>query len=421
MPKTVTPRRVRSDEDRKAFSSDYMSLDEGEKFLGYALFEGDPKEDEAGYYEAFEHWLPSQNRSAPCADPECNYCDEGNKPRPRAQSAWLVTQTVDKAGVRTTLKEPKLMVFRMGPNLTKQFTELRSEGDKILGQMFRVTRVDEKTYTIQPKAGETINKTAVKEALKGCPDFEEQAIQSLNKSVESDSVRRALRDDDDDDDAPAEPAKGKGRGRAAADDEEADTPKDSEMPDEADDAVVTVMKALKSKNQLQVEHDDWGEFLVWGTSDVDVTEFAKGDTIEVAFVKDDDGDYVLTADPTTAEAPEPEEEPEEDDDKTEPENDNDLPDEVEDQEFVVTSVDPKEAIIGIKSDELGIDTLLYFLDSGAGSETDFDDYDEGDTIVVSAEKDSSGDLVATAVPAKPKAAGKGKGKAAAGTATKGKR
>ena len=67
MPKTKkwTPRRVRNEEERGTGTSGFITLDEGEKFLGYALFEADPAEDDPAYYEYLDHWNTAARRSVP--------------------------------------------------------------------------------------------------------------------------------------------------------------------------------------------------------------------------------------------------------------------------------------------------------------------------------------------------------------------
>src|ERR1051326_4751443 len=114
------PRRVRSEDDRGG-SSDFLSLDEGQKFLGFALFDADPAKDEKGYYEYMNHWIGgSKNGTAvPCAGDDCPYCEDGEKPRDVALTLWLVVK--DENG--STPDPPELRIFRANSLVIKQFTE----------------------------------------------------------------------------------------------------------------------------------------------------------------------------------------------------------------------------------------------------------------------------------------------------------
>jgi hypothetical protein len=163
---TYTPRRVKDEEERSAYSSEYIQLDKGEKFIGYALFAGRP-EGVGGrllrVLGALRSRLGKRGQSVPCAGEDCPYCEDGEKPRNRAKSAWLVTQMGDKK-----LKDAQLMTFTMGPQIIRQMSELRQEGDKIKGRLFRVSRPEEREYVVAPKT-ETIKVAEIKEALKAAP------------------------------------------------------------------------------------------------------------------------------------------------------------------------------------------------------------------------------------------------------------
>jgi hypothetical protein len=209
------PRRITNEDERKSFSSDYVQLDEGESFLGYALFEADPKQDDAGYYEYFEHWDMSAGRggsSVPCADEDCPLCEDGDRPRSRAKTLWLLTElNGDK------LKKPELRIFNFNGKLIKQFTELRAEDEKIMGRLMRVRRADQQggTYLVLPKTG-AMKKGEVKDALKDAPDLEELIAAQGKKAMQRLAVAKALSDDDDDDDVETDDDEPNGRGREGA-------------------------------------------------------------------------------------------------------------------------------------------------------------------------------------------------------------
>lgn len=405
--KTWTPRRIRSEDERGSGSSEYMSLDEGEKFLGNALFEGNPAEDETGYYEYLEHWHQGTKRSIPCAGDDCPMCEEGDRPRTRAKSLWLVTK--DQKG--TELDPPKLMTFNLNYNLIKQFTEMRGEGDKIKGRQFRVSKLDDRgNHSLMPKT-EILKATEIKALLKSkeAPDFEQAVTGQLRKAMEGFAIARAL-DDDDEEDEPANTTRAKKAPAKAA-----KAKKSEDWPEEGEDLEVSVME-VDAENWIMVGASDYDEDAkVWGTVDLDLTDLEEGDDITISYITDDEDDKVATAF-EKPEAEEPEEEtPAKSKKKPAPEPDeNDLPDEIEDEEFVVVATDASEDTMEVKNDEL--EFTLYFIE---GVNVDMDDYEPGAKIKVSAEKDSIGDLVATEVPEIVKAkrgrpakaaAGKGKGR-----------
>lgn len=414
------PRRIRDEADRSTGAAGYISLsEEGQRFLGIALFEGNPAEDEPGYYEYMEHWVQTgaKGGSVPCAGEDCIYCEDGDKPKTRAKSLWLVLK--DEKGNELTNDQDlnggkgQLRTFNINSVLIKQFTEMRGEGDKILGRTFRVTRLDDRgNYSLMPKS-DTIAKKEVKELLKAkdAPDYDSLITAQLNKAMEGVSVRQVMDDDDDDededDDKKTTAKKGKGaKGKAVKDDEDDDKEDEDEKdwPEEGEDEEVTVKKVgtKADPNTIEVESEDYeGKTVLWGTADIDVTELSKGDTITVTYETDGDGDKVIS-EMEEAEAAES------DPDK------NDLPDSIEDVILEVISVNADESTIEVKNEEL--EFTLFFLDT---MEIDFDDYEEGAKIKVDAEKDNAGDLVATTVPEvqkaksggkKSTAKGKGKGK-----------
>jgi len=383
------PRRVRSEDDRGG-SSGYIQLDEGESFQGYALFEGDPSKDEPGYYEYLEHWVTSpKGHSVPCAGDSCPYCEDGDKPRDRAKSLWLVTRNEKK----DELDPPELRIFNLNSILIKQITEMRGEGDKIKGKLFRVNRVDDRgNYVLTPK-NESLKADAVKTALKDkdAPDFDKLVTSQLRKAMEGEKLSRELEDDDEDEDEKPKGAKAKG------DKKDKKKKETEEWPDELDEETVTVVSVEEDGNYFTAKHDDYdGEKDIYTTKGIefDFSDLEEDQEVTVSAEVDGDGDYILSGEPEVED-----EEPEEG--KKKDDEDDELPDAIEDEEFEVVSIDANESTIDMKNDD--IEFTLYFLDQGPASEVDFDDYSEGDKVTISAEKDSSGDLVATEIPKKKKA------------------
>jgi len=390
--KQYSVKRIRDEKDYKTGgNSDFISLDEGEKFLGYFLGEADETIDDPAFFPYQVHWI--NGGSVPCAGDDCPFCEDGDRPRAKAMTLWLITE--DEKG--TEFEDGKLMIWDMPVSAIKQFRELRAEGDEIKGRLFRVKRSDEKTYVVMPKV-ETITKTATKAALKDAPDLEAMLTAKLRKALEGVAVARAMNDDDDDDDdtpargkssgAKVSSSKGKGKAAEPDDDDDDDAPEpDEEMPEEASSLEVVVTK-VSDENWIMVKYGDNDAEKVWGTPDVDVTELVKGQVIAISYVTDEDDDKVLTEDPE--EAPESEEN-----------NGADLPDSLEEVEFEITKIDEDDQTFDVENDELSF--TLYFLDKGPASKIDFDDYSVGDKIIVTAEKDATDDMVATQIPEKVEA------------------
>lgn len=477
------PRRV-NDESERGGSSGFIKLDEKEKFLGYALFTGDPKKREPGYYEFLQHWVTGpKGYSVPCAGDDCPVCEDGEKPRDVALTLWLVIE--DEHGNELGDGKGELRIFQMNSLVIKQFTEMRLEGSKIKGRQFRIIRADDRgTYTILPK-DKYIKGAQIKELVKSndAPDFDRMTTTKLRKAMEGLAIARAMNDDDDDDnedkeDSMAGTKKGKGGKGKGGSKKKAQV---ASWPSEGDDEVVTVVKA-DDDNFVTVTSDEYEEpakAKLWGTPSLDVTEFEKGDEIIVSWVTDEDEDFVLT-DATKGEDAD-EDGGGDDDDETEidgedfeivkikkkddcivverndeevelyandeidlsdfskgdavtvsadwtleDEDDEDsgywllssmeaaeegdgggdeedgdeseLPDAIEDETFTVTEINEAESTLDVEGADGDLSFTLYFLDQGPASEVDFDDYKVGDKIIVSAEKDSVGDMVATKVP-----------------------
>lgn len=409
------PKRIRSEEDRRSGSSQFLSIDEGENFVGYALFEADPSVDDPAYYEFAMHWIGSPGQkgsgSVPCADDNCPLCEDGDRPKTRAYSLWLVTQDANK----NKLDPPQLGIWEMNYNVIKMFTEWRAEGDKIKGRLFRVGKLDDRgNYNITPKT-ETMSATAIKTALKdpNAPDFDGMITSKLRKAMEGMAVARAV-EDDDEDETPTKGRKTAGK-PAAAKEKPATKTRAKAWPDELDEEDVTVSEVDDDGNYFVATADGFkGTKQVFTTDDIDFdfSDLSEDDVVTITAALDDDGDYILSGEPVLAEAEPVEEEEEEPEDEDEDEKESDLPESIEDVAFVVKKVNAGESTLDVENDDLAFE--LFFLDQGPASEVDFDDYEEGVTIIVSAEKDSQGDMVATEVPKVKKTTGR---KPAAGRKT----
>lgn len=404
-------KRIRDEAEYKSGgNSDFIGLDEGEKFVGHFLGQADPKIDDPAFFPYKMHW--NGKTSVPCADEDCIYCEDGDRPRSKAYTLWLVL--TDEAGKKLGKKgEGELRIFDMPVTVIKQFNEMRSEGDKVQGKQFRVSRPDEKTYVIVPKDAKALSKTQINELVKSddAPDFEAMLNNKLKKAMEGTAVARALEDDDDEKPKKSGDKAGKKKGKDAEPEDEANEP--GEWPAEGlDEETVTVVKVEKKGQWIDVASDSYeGTIRVWTTEGIefDLTDLSVDDEVTITTSeKDSDDEYVLTEEPV-GEEPQPDAK---DDDPTT----DDLPDEIAGEEMEVTEVDAGNSTIDVKNDEM--EFTLYFLDT---MKVDFDDYTEGDKITVTAEKDRAGDLVATEIPEKAggkkgakkggkKSSAKGKGK-----------
>lgn len=389
-------RRVRDESERSSGSSDYITLGEGEKFTGIALFQADPKIDEVGYFEYLDHWIEGgRGKSVPCAGDDCVYCEDGDRPRTRAKSLWYVLKD-DKGNEINALR-----IFNLGATLIKAFTDMRSEDEKILGRSFRVSHPDKTTYTLMPKT-DVAKKTEIKAFLEEAPDLEKLVTTQLRKAMEGVAVARALEDDDDE---PAATTKAKAKGAGKGKKEEPE-PTTEEWPDALDETEVVVVSVDSDGNFFTASHEDYEDTKdIYTTEgiDFDLSDLEEDQVVTVTTRDQDaDGDYILSAEPEVQEA------------EATP---NELPDTISGVELEVVEVDTANFTVEVKNDDL--EFTLYFLDT---MEVDFDDYPPGAKITVSAEKDRQGDLVATAVPevvkAKAKAGAKGGKKAT--SAKKGK-
>jgi hypothetical protein len=396
-------RRVRSRDDRK-LGGDFITLGKtGESFIGYALFKPDPElDDNEGYFEYFEHFVPGQN-FVPCSGDACPLCKAGNRPNTRAKTLWLVTQEG-----RSELDEPELKIFNFNWSLIQEFDEYYQEDEPVLGQLWRIKRIEgQGKYAVRLKDGK-LKVADLKGALKEAPDLEQIVTQTMVSKMADAEAADALADDDEDEDRPTKARGGKPSKAKAEEPDEGDEP----GADEIEEETVEVVRVSKKNETLTVEYDG-DEIVVYGVNDIE--EYSKGDEIVLTAHQDEDGDWVAD-DIQSAEAEKESEGGEEEEEGKEGEGGaaDELPDRISKEEFAVVSVSAEEETIDLENEEYGTFTL-YFLDQGPASKVDFDDYDEGDTVIVTAVKDKDGDMVADKHVPEKKAA---KGRARAGSKRK---
>lgn len=411
------PRRVTSEEDRSGGSTDYISLNHetAPHFVGYPLFVGDPAEAEIGYYEYMEHWINETRKRIVCPGEDvCPICADGDRPKTRAKTLWLVTEDekgnviVNGAGE----PEPKLKIMSFNYNLIKMFTGFRKAGDKYVGRLMRVTLTDDRgNYSIFPK-DDTLTKTAFKDALKGpnVPNFDELVTAQLRKAFEGYELAGAMERTDEPETPAAAPAASAPKGKAAPapEPDEPDEPEAApaaEWPDDASGLIVIVDSVEDEGNWFLASHSDYeGEKKVWVGPGVtfDLTELAVASAVAISGSLDQDGEYILSADPEPVEAEQGG--GDEPDEAEKPE----LPKKIADVKATVTGdIDTDNYTIPVRVEELDIDFLLYVLENVP---IDWADYKVGTEItIVEATRDSSGDLCTKTAPTVGAAPAKGKG------------
>lgn len=394
---TLKPRRVKNAEDRNAGRSGFVTLKKtGDQFVGYALFKPDPElDDNPGYYEYFEHYTPATGY-CPCSGDECPLCAEGDNPSTRAKTLWYI--------------DGEIKVFTLNYYMIQEFVDLYGEDEPVFGQQFRIKRLEgQGKYAIRPKT-EKMKATDLKKVMKEVEDdqLEKIAIKQMKRVFEELDVEDAMTEDDEDE---KEEKKSKGdkssksskKSKEKDEEPEDETSFDPEDDDEAIDLAVTVVKAKKKDNVLVVTAGDSPEFEVYGTDDVDVSNFKKGDELIVSFEKDSDDDFVLS---------EAEEKPEEAEEGKKTDDDED---EVEDLEMTITSINTDDETINVEAED-GPSFELFFLSDGEDdngkdwSDLDLDDYEEGQVVLVTAKKDDDGDMLASKFPEPVKKGKSSKGK-----------
>jgi hypothetical protein len=370
-PRALAVRRVTSIDDRNR--SQFLTLPKvGDDFQGIALFDPDPElSDNFGYFEYFDHWDVKNNSYVPCAGPDCPFCRVGDRPSTRAKTLWFI--------------DDEVKIFTLNWSMINEFSDMLSEEEPVLGYEFKIRRLDDRgKYRISPKSGK-MTKKQLGELLgdDNVPDLEDLVTAQLRRALEDSDVAAAMEADDDDDDDADEAPKAR-RGKA----------KDEEPEEEAEvleDETVTITSVSKAKETIKVEGDNLDdELLIYSGKDTE--DLKRNMEIVITAAVDNDGDWVL--DSWSEVGDEPEEEAEE------PEGEGDLPADIADEEFEIVSVDADEETLDVKNDEF--EFTLYFLEEGDAADVDFDDYEDGDTVVISAVKDRDGDMVATTIPEKPK-------------------
>lgn len=391
-----SPRRVKSAEERGSRGQFITLKQTNEQFVGYALFKPDPAlADNPGYYEYFEHYTPATG-FCPCAGENCPLCEEGDNPNTRAKAVFLVS----KDGKDFDVDNCEIKVFNLNWSVIQEFVDYASDDEPVLGQLFRIKRLEGKgKYGIRLK-DKKLTKTDIKTTLKSSdfPNLEDIATKQLNRVMEELDVEAAMEEKDEDE----EPQNGKATARKGTKAEEPEGTTGDFDPDgeeDAEDLEVTVVKVTKSKNLLKVDDGD-NEFDVYGTEDIDVTELSKGDIISITAEKDSDEDWVLTGLESGKPEAESDEEPAE----------GDVPDEFEGV-VTIKTVNTKEDTLTVTTED-DIEFDVFFLDSGEDdngkdwAELDFEDFEEGQEVTIVAAKDADGDMLASVFPEPVKAKGK---------------
>lgn len=422
--KKFKPKRITSAEQRNAGRGQFVRLKNvNDQFLGYALFKPDPElDDNPGWYEFEQHYTPATGYVA-CFGEDCPVCEMGDNPSSRGIGAFLVVPKEDS----DPETEGEVKLFEMNFYVVQEFVDYESD-DGVQGRLFRIKRQEgQGKYAIRMKKDKITQKQV--KAVIGADDFpeiEKGIVKRMAAVAEELDVTEAMEADEDEEEKDEKPTKArKGKEKPEEDDEpetvdgEVTAEFDPEEDTEAEDLTVTVVKVQKKNNIATVEHGD-NTFDLYGTDDVDLTGYSKGDEIVVSFEKDEDDDFVVS-EVAAAEA-EPEDEPEEEG------GTNNAP-----EGFTEDNIDADVTVVSVNSSEdtLTVETEdgeqfdLYFLDEGKDSEDndwsdfDIDDYSEGDKIHVVASRDEDNDMLADAFPvkadekkaAKKKSGGKKKAKA----------
>jgi hypothetical protein len=391
----LRPRRVKNEEDRNAGRGQFISLKKPkDQFVGYALFKPDPElSDNPGYYEFFQHYTPATGY-VPCASEDCPLCADGDSANTTAKTLWLV--------------DGELKIFNMNWSVIQEFVDLAGDDETILGRQFRITRAEGNgKYMVRPKT-EKLTKTELSKALKPVEDdmLEKQVLKQLRKAVEEMDVEEAMTEDDDED-AKNESSNGKStkarKGSAKAEKEtEEETPEaeeptaefDPDTETEIEEEDVTVIKITQSKNIAKVEYGG-AEFDLYGTDEVDLTDFTKGEVITVSAEKDEDGDFVVSE----AEASSGDGDGDENESTKEP---SDLGKSFEGKVTIV-SVNGENDTLTVKTED-DEEFDLYFLDAGTDAngndwnDLDLEDYEDDQVVTIACARDDDGDMLASVFP-----------------------
>ena len=331
-------RSVRTKEERRR-PTVFLRLKTDEQFVGHALFEPDPElADNPGFYEYFSHWDQQGTRYVPCAGDQCPFCMANDSPMTQASTLWFLPDNP---------KKDQLKVFTMNFGTIQDITDISEEDDGILGSKYRVKRMSDRgEYRIRPLTDKALTKTEIKALLKDAPDLEDMAEKNLKREWERLQAMDALADDEDDDDDEDETPRAARRGKAAVDTDEDENDDDEEEDEEADEedededendeededeedededaeeddedeedeaeedeetsaeggdeitaVPFEVVKANADDENIDVKDSDGNKVTLFVGQDLepDWDEIKKGVTITVDALKDDEGDYVMTA------------------------------------------------------------------------------------------------------------------------------
>ena len=344
-------RRVTKNEERRRPSA-FHSIKDGEKMVGFALFEPDAElAVNPGYYEYFSHYDRQARTRVPCTGENCPMCEDGNNPSTVALSLWYLPDNP---------KAEQVKIFSLNGTTIDDFVDEAEEQGGIQGKKYRIKRrgTDTNTRYKVSNLNEKLPKKEVTAILKAATaEIDLEAIVEKQARVQLERLRavRALEDDDDM--------------------EEVDVDEDDD--DDDDDEEETTAKKGKA-----VEPDDDDD------DDDDDDETADDDDDDDAESDDDDDDDA------------------DDDADSDDDDDDDESSEMEGEKVEIVSIDEEEETFEVKHADLGKFTL--FLPEGL--ELDFDDYAKKDVLTINAVKDDEGDWILTEEPTKAKAKGGGKGK-----------
>ncbi len=340
-------RTVAKKEDRKQ-GGFFLRLKTDEWMKAYALFSPNPEEDgNTGWYEYFEHYDKSNNMYVPCVGDDCYMCELGENPSTRALTLWYFPDNPEKE---------KLKVFKMNGYLIRDFTEIDEEEGGVLGRKFRIKRLSDKgEYRPSVQQDKPLLKKEISRLLKLASesgmDFPTLVQKQAKASYDKVAAVNALTEDDDDDtedddeeeeeEAPKS-RRGKPSTKAKApepeedeeeeeddeddeedenddsdddsdededededeeddEDESDDDEEEEEEDEESDDDSIegenfTVVATSESDETVTVKLDGKNTKLWMGEGvDVDWDVVKKGAEITVSALKDDEGDFVITA------------------------------------------------------------------------------------------------------------------------------
>jgi hypothetical protein len=367
---------TRSESERSVSSSQFIRLDDDEKFVGNALFDPDPaKEDNDGYVEYGEHWDQQGGRFVPCWGIKngCIFCKAGMNPSQRALAAFLVT-SIDGED----LDEPEIKLFRMNWTMIQEWGDTLDEDGSTLGQKVRIKCQSRSDGDFITKFFEKdrLTKKDIKAALKDVPDIEQTLQNNLDRSLEALRVADALESDDedeDDEDIDDEEAEDESDDEDENDSDDDDSDDDDEDDDEEDDDD-------DDDDEEEEEKPKRGRGRPKGSRNKKKKDEEEDEDEES---DDDDED----------EDDEDDEDESDEDDEDEDDEDSDDEDEARlEGEFTIKSVNESELTFTLKE----VDSDVYF-DQKIAKDLDWEDYSKGDKVNIVAGQDEDDDWVITSL------------------------